>query len=60
MVIVHGFGEHSGRFYPIADYFAKKNYEVLLVDLRGFGYSGAPRGCATVEKLQNDVLTLLK
>jgi len=32
----------------------------LLVDLRGFGYSGAPRGCATIEKLENDVILLLK
>lgn len=32
----------------------------MLVDLRGFGYSGAPRGCATIEKLENDVILLLK
>jgi acylglycerol lipase len=32
---------------------------VLLIDLTGFGYSGGPRGCATVEVLENDVITLL-
>lgn len=60
MCIVHGFGEHSGRFYPIADYYANKGFEVLLIDLRGFGYSGAPRGCSTMPQLMNDVIRLLR
>ena len=60
MCIIHGFGQHSGRFYPIADYYANRGFEVYLVDLRGFGYSGAPRGCATVSKLMNDVIRLLR
>lgn len=36
------------------------NYEVLLVDLRGFGYSGGARGCAETEQLQRDIITLIK
>lgn len=32
---------------------------MLLIDLTGFGYSGGPRGCAVVEVLENDVITLL-
>lgn len=59
IAILHGFGEHSGRFYEIARFFAAHDYEVLLIDLTGFGYSGGPRGCSTVEMMENDVITLL-
>lgn len=45
--IIHGFGEHSGRFIHMADHYASKGFEVSMIDLRGFGYSGAARGCAT-------------
>jgi len=31
----------------VADFFASKGFEVHLIDLRGFGYSGGARGCAT-------------
>jgi alpha-beta hydrolase superfamily lysophospholipase len=44
--IIHGFAEYSGRYKHIADFFVAKKYEVLLIDLRGFGYSGGARGCA--------------
>jgi alpha-beta hydrolase superfamily lysophospholipase len=59
IAIIHGFGEHSGRFSEVAHYYAIHEFEVLLIDLTGFGYSGGPRGCATVEILENDVITLL-
>jgi alpha-beta hydrolase superfamily lysophospholipase len=59
IAVIHGFGEHSGRFYDIAHFFAIHEFEVLLVDFTGFGYSGGPRGCATLEILENDVITLL-
>ena len=56
---MHGFGEHSGRFHEIAKFFANQNYEVLLIDLNGFGYSGGPRGCSTMENMINDVIIML-
>jgi alpha-beta hydrolase superfamily lysophospholipase len=58
--IIHGFGEHSGRFRHVAESFVNKDYEVLLVDLRGFGYSGGARGCSEIDDLQKDVLSLIK
>ncbi|KRX08668.1 hypothetical protein PPERSA_07480 [Pseudocohnilembus persalinus] len=58
--IVHGFGEHSGRFLSIADYFAKNGFEVHLIDLRGFGYSGGARGASELEKLHMDVETMIR
>lgn len=51
MCIVHGFGEHSTRFKVIADFYAKNGFEVLMADLRGFGYSGGARGCAELREL---------
>lgn len=33
---------------------------MLLIDLRGFGYSGGARGCAEIEQLQRDLITLIK
>lgn len=38
LCIVHGFGEHSGRFLDIAETFVKQSFVVHLIDLRGFGY----------------------
>lgn len=31
-----------------------------MIDLKGFGYSGGPRGAAEIRELENDVITLLK
>ncbi|KAL4488335.1 hypothetical protein ABPG72_019185 [Tetrahymena utriculariae] len=58
--IIHGFGEHSGRFLHIADQLAKAGCVVQLMDLRGFGYSGGPRGASTIEELHQDIQVLLK
>ena len=60
LAIVHGFGEHSGRFLHMADHFAKEGYVVHLIDLRGFGYSGGPRGANTSEELHMDIEILIK
>jgi alpha-beta hydrolase superfamily lysophospholipase len=56
---VHGFGEHSSRFKSVADFFAKNEFEVLMVDMRGFGHSGGARGCAEIRELENDIIILL-
>jgi len=42
--IVHGFGEHSGRYGNVVDWFAPKGYAVYGFDLRGHGRSPGPRG----------------
>ncbi|MCC7209572.1 MAG: alpha/beta fold hydrolase, partial [Anaerolineae bacterium] len=39
LVIVHGFGDHSGRFAHVADYFTRQGYTVHALDLRGHGQS---------------------
>ncbi|MBL7065598.1 MAG: alpha/beta hydrolase [Anaerolineae bacterium] len=44
LAIVHGFGEHSGRYGNVVDWFVPKGYAVYAFDLRGHGRSPSPRG----------------
>jgi acylglycerol lipase len=41
---VHGLGEHSGRYFHVAEVFANSGYTMLSFDLRGHGRSGGARG----------------
>ena len=44
IAIIHGFGEHSGRYANVVDCFLPKNYAVYGFDLRGHGRSPGQRG----------------
>jgi len=44
MVIVHGLGEHSGRYLELADHLADIGFSLWILDLRGHGQSGGKRG----------------
>ncbi len=44
MVIVHGMGEHGGRYAHVADFYNKKGIHCLAFDLRGHGKSDGQRG----------------
>lgn len=44
VLLVHGLGEHSGRYQALAEWFWKRGYEVQAYDQRGHGRSGGPRG----------------
>lgn len=43
LVIVHGLGEHGGRYVRIAEAFAARSWRVIIGDLRGHGRSGGVR-----------------
>jgi len=45
-VIVHGLGEHGGRYQHLAEWFAPLGATVYAMDLRGHGRSGGQRGHA--------------
>lgn len=45
VLIVHGMGEHGGRYKEFAEHLASKGFSCYLPDLRGFGASGGKRGC---------------
>lgn len=42
--IVHGMGEHSGRYPHFVEYFVPKGYAVFALDHRGHGKSGGQKG----------------
>jgi len=42
--IIHGLGEHSGRYEHLAQYFVSHGIEVVSFDLRGHGKSDGQRG----------------
>ena len=44
LLIVHGLGEHSGRYMHVAEPLRALGLEVRGYDLRGHGRSGGPRG----------------
>lgn len=42
--LIHGLGEHSGRYSNMAEYYTSRGVEVVSFDLRGHGKSGGQRG----------------
>jgi alpha-beta hydrolase superfamily lysophospholipase len=44
--LIHGLGEHCGRYAHVAAAFNQAGYAMLGFDLRGHGHSGGPRGHA--------------
>lgn len=44
IALIHGLGEHSGRYQHVADHFTRAGYMVESIDLRGHGRTPGPRG----------------
>lgn len=44
MLLVHGIGEHSGRYQHVGRFLAERGFDVSAFDNRGFGRSGGRRG----------------
>ncbi|MCU0296578.1 MAG: lysophospholipase [Candidatus Nanopelagicales bacterium] len=57
--LVHGLGEHSGRYGHLAQRFTDAGYAVLALDLRGHGKSSGGRGDLSIDKAGADVGELL-
>jgi alpha-beta hydrolase superfamily lysophospholipase len=54
--LVHGLGEHIGRYNYVADQITQAGYTLLSFDLRGHGQSQGPRGhTPSYEALLNDI-----
>jgi alpha-beta hydrolase superfamily lysophospholipase len=43
VLILHGIGEHSGRYQHVAEQFTSQGYAVYSLDYRGHGHSDGPR-----------------
>ena len=44
LALVHGFGEHCGRYQPWAEHLTARGVQVVALDLRGHGRSEGKRG----------------
>jgi alpha-beta hydrolase superfamily lysophospholipase len=56
LILVHGLGEHSGRYAHVGAVLAKNGYGLFGFDLRGHGKSGGPRGHApSYEAFMKDI-----
>jgi alpha-beta hydrolase superfamily lysophospholipase len=56
IAVVHGFGEHSGRYGNVVDWFVPRGYAISAYDLRGMGRSPGQRGHINGwEELHEDV-----
>ena len=60
LAVIHGQGEHSGRYQKFADYFVSRGYAVYACDLRGHGQSDGQHGHVDrFDDYNTDVRTLL-
>ncbi len=58
--LVHGLGEHSGRYVHVAETLNQGGYAVMASDLRGHGKTGGKRGHSpTFEAFMDDMAVLL-
>ncbi len=58
--LVHGLGEHSGRYGHLAAFLTQAGYGLLAFDLRGHGKSGGQRGhTPTYERILDDIARFL-
>jgi alpha-beta hydrolase superfamily lysophospholipase len=56
ILLVHGLGEHIGRYEHVASALSEKGYAMLGFDLRGHGKCGGPRGhIPSYEALMDDI-----
>lgn len=59
--LVHGMGEHSGRYAHVAKFFNENGYSMIAYDQRGHGKSGGKRGhTPSYDLLMEDITLLLK
>lgn len=59
--LIHGIGEHAGRFSRVADYFNHAGIAVVSMDLRGHGRSQGVRGaCAPRVEVLRDIDALIE
>lgn len=58
--IVHGLGEHGGRYAPLASYLASTGLEVFAFDQQGHGMSPGRRGeIASYDSMLEDIHAML-
>lgn len=60
VVLIHGVGEHAGRYHRVADYFSEAGIAIVSMDLRGHGKTEGVRGhCAPRTEVLKDIDCLI-
>ena len=60
VLLIHGLGEHSGRYQHVAEFFLQSGFAVFAIDLRGHGHSDGQRGHVDqYQEYLTDVKTLI-
>jgi len=60
MSLVHGFGEHSGRYGPMAEALNAQGIAIVSIDLRGHGRSDGKRGVIkSYDDFRDDIKALM-
>jgi alpha-beta hydrolase superfamily lysophospholipase len=60
LAVVHGFGEHSGRYGNVVNWFVPQGYAVYGFDMRGHGRSPGQRGFIdSYAQVRNDMQAFL-
>eukprot|EP00931_Biecheleriopsis_adriatica_P103579 TRINITY_DN78393_c0_g1_i1.p1 TRINITY_DN78393_c0_g1~~TRINITY_DN78393_c0_g1_i1.p1 ORF type:complete len:360 (-),score=45.19 TRINITY_DN78393_c0_g1_i1:17-1096(-) len=60
LCVVHGFGEHSGRYVEFARALSEQGIIVHTIDMRGFGMSGGSRCQQSIHGFTRDIAALLR
>lgn len=61
LILIHGLGEHSGRYHEFSQYLARHGWRVYLYDQRGHGKTPGLRAYVdTFGDLVEDLLTFIK
>jgi alpha-beta hydrolase superfamily lysophospholipase len=61
LLLVHGLGAHSGRWEPLAQYFAQHNISSYALELKGFGQTGGIEGHVdSFDTYFEDILSLAR
>lgn len=55
VVLVHGLGEHSGRYQHVGEFLCEHGYALFGLDLPGHGKSGGIRGHADFDSILLDI-----
>ncbi|MFW5886193.1 MAG: alpha/beta hydrolase [Bacteroidota bacterium] len=61
ILLVHGIGDHGGRYAEWAKLFTEKDFSVLAMDYRGHGLSGGKKGHAkSLEAIFKDIDVMIQ
>ncbi len=61
IALIHGFGEHTGRYAHVGEAFNQAGYALIGFDLRGHGKSSGARGhTSSYDALMDDIADFMK